>query len=412
MALTSPDPDRPSLGTRELIAIVGMLMALNAFSIDIVLPALPNIAQALGSEGNSRQLLITSYVLGFGVAQLFFGPVTDAFGRRATLLWALGGYAVITIACVLSPTMGVLLAARTLQGVAAAATRVVAMAVIRDLVSGTRMAEIISFAMTVFMAAPILAPGIGQVILLVAPWPVIFLFLLSLSGILAVWTYWRLPETLPVEDRNSFDLKSAFLNYKLAAQHRITLGYIMASSLIFGSLFAFLTTSEQVISELFGLRNWFGILFGGVALLLALANIINARIVRRVGVRRVSHLAITAFIAINAVNLTLSLFGQPIFWIYYSLLSLSLMLFAMMGANFSALAMEPAGKRAGTTAALYGSLTSISGAILGSAIGLTYDGSVTPLLSGMTFLGLASLIVVYWTEKGQIFTDPVESETD
>lgn len=401
--LVSPDPRRPSLTTVELIAMVGGLMALNALSIDILLPALPAIGEHYGALGNDRQLVITAYVFGFGFAQLAFGPIADSIGRRRTLIWALSGYIAATALCVAAPAFSLMLAARALQGAAAAATRVVAMAVVRDLVSGRRMAEIMSFAMTVFMAAPILAPGLGQLILIAGPWEAIFLALAMGSALLLAWMMVRLPETLRAEDAIPVRLGPAFRNYVLAARNRVTLGYMCASALIFGALFAFIATSEQVIAGLYGLEAWFGVAFGGIALGLAAVNVVNARIVGRHGMRRISHLALVVFIALNTGHALLSLAGPVPFWLFYSLLGLAMFMFGLIGANFSALVMEPAGRRAGTAAALYGSVTAISGAILGSLIGQAYDGSVTPILAGMAILGAGCLAVVAWTEKGRLF---------
>jgi DHA1 family bicyclomycin/chloramphenicol resistance-like MFS transporter len=404
--LSSPDPKRPSLSTAELVAMVGGLMMLNAFSIDIMLPALPDIAHDFDQPGNARQLVITAYVFGFGIAQLVFGPVADAIGRRRTLMLSLAGYAAATGLCIAAPGFEWLLAARALQGAVVAASRVVAMAVIRDLVSGRRMAEIMSFAMTVFMAAPIFAPTIGQGILFVGGWQYIFAFLLVASGGLFAWMQIRLPETLPEDARIPFNVRAATRNYVLAAKSRITVGYMAAGGLIFGSLFAFLASSEQVIGGLYGLEAWFGPLFAGVAIGLALANIVNARLVGRLGMRRLSHTALVLFIAINSVHALLSFSGPLPFWAYYALTCAAMMLFAMIGANFSALVMEPAGERAGTTAALYGATTSLVGSVLGSAIGQTYDGSVTPLVAGMALLGAIALMIVVITERGRLYALP------
>lgn len=383
--------------------MVGGLMALNALSIDIILPAMGEVGAALGAPGNERQLIITSYMLGFGAAQLAFGPLADSLGRRRVLLGALIAYLAATALCIGAPDMGLMVAARFLQGVAAAATRVVAVAVVRDLVAGRRMAEIMSFAMTVFMIAPILAPGLGQLILFVAPWQAIFVALFVLGAGLMLWMALRLPETLRVEHRITLSWGSAWRNYGLAARHRVTLGYMLAAALIFGALFAFIATSEQVMAELYGLGAWFPVAFGAVALGLAGANIINARIVRRLGMRRISHVALAAFTAINFIHLLIALTGQPPFWLYYVLLASGLMLFAMIGANFSALVMEPAGERAGTVAALYGAVTSISGAVLGTIIGRLYDGTVVPLLLGFVVMGAGALALVAWTERGKMF---------
>ena len=410
--LQSPDPLRPQIAVRELIAMVGCLMALNALSIDILLPALAEIGHALGAPGNDRQLVITSYVFGFGLAQLGFGPLSDAMGRRKTLLIALVAYLAATVLCLVSQGLWALVAARALQGVAAAATRVIAVAIVRDLVSGRRMAEIMSFAMTVFTVAPILAPSIGQLILFGGDWRVIFIFLFVMASALALWMMTRLPETLHPEKRIELRLGSAMKNYALAASNRITLGYLTASCFIMGALFAFIATSEQVLAELYELGAMFPIAFAVIALGLAGANIVNAKIVRRLGMRRISHSALIAYLLVNGANLTLAFFGKPPFLAYFLLLMTALMLFSMIGANFSALAMEPAGDRAGTTAALYGSSTAMAGAVLGSVIGQGYDGTVLPITLGFTVLGAIAFLIVLWTEKGKLFGVSEANEPD
>ena len=408
----TPDPKRPVLTTVELIALVGALMGLNALSIDIFLPALGEIGADLGAPGNDRQLVITAYVFGFGLAQLVFGPLTDALGRRNVLLGALAAYLASTLLCVFAPTMGLMIAARALQGVAAAATRVIAVALVRDLVSGRRMAEIMSFAMTVFMVVPILAPGIGQAVMSFGDWHAIFAILFVLGAALGVWTLIRLPETLQPAHRIAVTPAAAAKNYLKAAGNRQSAGYIIAAAFIFGALFAFIATSEQIIAELYGLEEWFALAFGAVALGLAGANILNARIVGRLGMRRISHTALVLFVAVNAVHLTIALFVQPPFWLYFTLLSAAMMLFAMMGSNFSSLVMEPAGRRAGTAAALYGAVTSMSGAVLGSLIGQTFNGTVVPLIGGLLVMGIAALAAVVWTERGRLFSvgDDYEAE--
>jgi DHA1 family bicyclomycin/chloramphenicol resistance-like MFS transporter len=280
---------------------------------------------------------------------------------------------------------------------------VIAVALVRDLVSGRRMAEIMSFAMTVFMVVPILAPGIGQAVLAFGDWRAIFAILLALAAGLGVWMFLRLPETLTVENRIEFSVASAAQNYLAAAGNRQSAGYIAAAAFIFGALFAFIATSEQILAELYGLENWFALAFGAVALGLAAANILNARIVGRLGMRRISHTALAAFVVVNAVHLVIAVNGQPPFWAYFSLLSLAMMLFAMMGSNFSSLVMEPAGKRAGTAAALYGAVTAMSGAVLGSLIGQAYNGTVVPLIAGLLAMGSAAFAMVVWAERGRLF---------
>ncbi|MEO1040494.1 MAG: multidrug effflux MFS transporter [Pseudomonadota bacterium] len=402
---------RPAPGGTELIAMVGALMGLNALAIDIMLPALSEIGAALDRPGNAPQLVVTVYVFGFGLAQLVYGPLADALGRRTVLLWALAAFVAASVACLFATDFTWLLIARGLQGVAAAATRVVAVAAVRDLVSGRRMAQVMSFAMMVFMAAPIFAPALGQLILFAGDWRWIFAALMAGGAILGIWMHMRLPETLAEENRIPLNFGAAGRNYWLAAKNRVSLGYMIASAFIFGALFAFIATSEQVIAQLYGLEHWFALAFAGVAVGLALANVINARIVGRLGMRRVSHGALIAFLVISLAHTLISLAGLPPFWLFYILLGSAMMMFALMGANFSALMMEPAGERAGTAAALYGSVTSVSGAVLGSVIGQAYDGSVTPILAGMALLGVGALAAVWITEKGRLLgAGEVEAE--
>ncbi|MFW6413252.1 MAG: MFS transporter, partial [Oceanicaulis sp.] len=246
----------------------------------------------------------------------------------------------------------------------------------------------------------------------------IFWVLLGLAASLGVWMLLRLPETLPAARRIALSPAEAARNYLLAAKDRTSLGYISAAAFVFGALFAFIATSEQIVGELYDLGVWFAVAFGAVALALAAANIVNARIVGRLGMRRISHTALIGFVAINALHLVVALAygGVPPFWVYAALLGGAMMMFAMMGSNFSALVMEPAGERAGTAAALYGAVTSMSGAVLGSIIGQFYDGTVVPLILGLCLMGAGALIAVLITEKGRLFgvgeveTEPLGAE--
>ncbi|MCW5724853.1 MAG: multidrug effflux MFS transporter [Maricaulaceae bacterium] len=404
MVIIAARPARAPLSKAELIGMVAALMALNAFAIDIMLPALPDIGNAFGAmNGNERQLTVIVYVFGFGVAQLFYGPLADAWGRRGVLLGAMAAFIAATVLCVLAQSFEAFIAGRLLQGVAAAATRVIAMAVVRDLMSGRRMAEVVSFAMTIFMAAPILAPAVGQLILFTAPWRWIFLTLLLGAAAIFAWAWLRLPETLKPEDRLPLRPASTARSYASALTARLTLGYTAASSLIFGALFAFIAASEQVLAEQYGLGPAFVIAFAGVALGMSATNFINGRLVRRLGMRRLSHGALIAFTALSVLHAALTLSGAPPFWLFYALLTLTMVLFGLIGANFSALVMEPAGHNAGVTAAVYGSATSIFGAILGGAVGMAYDGSALPLVGGMAALGAGALVAVLITERGRLF---------
>ena len=394
----------------ELVAIVAGLMTLNAMAIDIMLPALSQIASATGltAEGgavdNRQQLIIFAYVLGFGAPQLVWGPVTDRFGRRAPLFIGLIGYIAVSLACVLIHDFWVLLGARFLQGVFSSGARIVASAVVRDLFSGRAMASFMSLVMTIFMIVPIVAPSLGQVILMFAPWEAIFIWLGIWGAVMLAWTWFRLPETLPVPARRPLNMASAFGAYMSVLRSKVSFGYMCASGIVFGALFAFIASSEQVFRQVFDKGDTFAYWFAGVAGVMALANFTNSRLVEKVGMRRISHTALIVFTTISAgLAISTMMFGEN-FVIFFPLFALAFGCFGLMGSNFSALAMEPLGKIAGTASAAYGFATTLASAFIGAFIGSQFNGSTVPLMLGFAVLGTLSLIIVLITEKGRLFS--------
>ena len=405
-------PAAPPTGLRkvELVAIVAGLMTLNAMAIDIMLPALSQIAAATGlapgdgGTDNRQQLIIFAYVLGFGAPQLVWGPVTDRFGRRAPLFVGLVGYIAVSLLCVMIHDFWVLLGARFLQGVFASGARIVASAVVRDTFAGRAMASFMSLVMTIFMIVPIVAPSLGQAILLVAPWEGIFIWLAIWGTIMLVWTWFRLDETLPVERRRPLNIASVFGAYFSVLRTRASFGYMSASGIVFGALFAFIASSVQVFREVFGKGESFTLWFAGIAGVMAAANFTNSRLVEKLGMRRISHAALILFTILSAtLALSTWLFGEN-FALFFPIFAIAFGCFGLMGSNFSALAMEPLGKIAGTASAAYGFATTLASAFIGAYIGQQFDGSTVPLMTGFACLGLSALVIVLITEKGQLFS--------
>jgi DHA1 family bicyclomycin/chloramphenicol resistance-like MFS transporter len=395
---------RPKLGFHELVALAAAVMALNALAIDMMLPALGVIGAELGAAtDNDRQLVVVVYVLGNGVAQLFFGPLVDRFGRRPVLILALLGYVAGSALSVAAQSFPLLLAARAFQGVTTAATRVAVIAVVRDLTAGRRMAEVMSLAITIFMAAPILAPSFGQLVLFAAPWRGIFLVLLLYGVVLALWIVWRLPETQNPADRIPIRPRRILGAYAEFVSTRVSLGYTLAASLIFGALFGYISASEQIFVETFGLGEKFPLAFAAVAGALACANLLNARLVSRAGMRRLCHGAVLLFIFSNLLHLAaVAAKGETLFYFLF-FTSLSFFAIGFIGANCSALALEPMGHIAGAAAAANGFAGTTLAGFLGGLIGRAYDGSSTPIVIGFSILGIAALAVILWTEKGRLF---------
>lgn len=399
------NPESLKMGTGEFVVMIAGLMALNALAIDIMLPALDDIAAALGvTNANDQQLVIYAYIAGFGVPQLVWGPMTDRYGRRAIIFLGLIGYALTGLACMFAPSFAILLAMRFCQGVFASACRVVAVSIVRDIFAGRGMARVMSLVMTIFMVVPILAPTIGQGILFIAPWEWTFGVLTLVALIILVWAWIRLPETLPLDRRRAFNPAQTLANYREVFRDPVTLGYMLASGVIFGSLFSFIGTSEQVMTEVFGLGDSFVLWFAGVAGVLSLANFTNSQLVERFGMRKMSQSALIAFIALGMTLLVLMNLAGQNFAIFFPLFALMFGCFGMIGSNFNAMAMESQGKIAGTASAAYGFFTTTVSSLIGWLIGRQYDGTVFPLITGFVVLGLVCMALVAIVEKGRFFS--------
>jgi len=388
----------------EFVSMMAAIFGLQAMGIDVMLPALEIIAEHYSVEKqNDQQLIIFAFILGFGFPQLVFGPISDRFGRKILLQLSLIGYFLTGFACMVAPSFSSLLALRLLQGICCAGTRVSAGAIIRDLTKGRAMASILSLVYTVFMIVPILAPAIGTAIMAVMHWSWVFGILGVFSAILFVWIQFRLPATLAESDKRPISINQVFGAFKMLVTHRITAGYMLASGIIFGCLFAFIGASEQVFDDVFGRGDQFYLYFAGVAGLLAIMNFFNSRFVGRFGMRRISHVVVLIFIALSIINLLYMHFVGQNFWVFYCLFVLTFGCFGMMGANFSSLALEYMGHIAGTANAVYGFVTLTLSSFLGFIVARSFDGTVRPLLVAYVLLGIISLAVILITERGKLF---------
>ncbi len=395
----SPQREIRALSVPELVAMVAALSALNALAIDVMLPALPDIQRDFAlTNANDRQLVVVAYVALFGVSQLVYGPLADAFGRRSVLIYALGIYIAGSVLCVVAPSFELFLAARALQGVGAAATRVIATAVVRDLTEGRRMAQVMSMAMTIFMIVPIVAPGIGQLILFVAPWRWIFGTLLIYALVILVWTMLRLPETLRPEYRTPLRPRAITGAYLAVLRNKQTIGYMLATTFMTACLFAYITCSEQIYVDVYDLGPAFALAFAAIALAISFGTYLNSRLVIRHGMRRISHTMSLGFTAIVAAHALLALVFGVSFWVFLALLAIAFSVFGLISSNFNALAMEPVGHIAGSASALYGAVTATGGAVLGGLIARAFDGTVAPFLIGLALAGAATIAALLWTE--------------
>lgn len=392
------------IGFKELVALVAMLMALNALAIDSMLPALPAIGAALNvADANRRQWVVTAYLLGFGVTQIIYGPLSDRFGRRPVLFVGVAIYVVFSLASAFAWSFESLMAARVMQGVGAASTRVLAVAIVRDQYEGRRMAQVMSLSFLVFLGVPIIAPSLGAVILMLGPWRWIFL-LLGLWGVaILVWAGLRLPETLHPENRMPIDLKRIAAAAAETVTNRLSIGYSLAMAVIVGCLFGFINSAQQVFEVALGNAAAFPMVFAGVGCCIAMASLMNAGLVQRLGQRLLSHTALIGFTAFSALHMAIALAGYETLTTFAVLQALTMFCFGFIGGNFGSMAMTPLGHIAGTAASVQGVISSVGGALIGFAIGQQFDGTTVPMTAGFTLCGLTAIGIVLWTERGRLF---------
>ncbi|MCA0255615.1 MAG: multidrug effflux MFS transporter [Proteobacteria bacterium] len=407
--MTSPENTVSKLGVlsrAEFIIMMAMLMALNALAIDIMLPGLQQIGASLGVENeNHRQYIVSSYLAGLGFGQLIYGPLSDRFGRRAPMLYGLAVYVITAIAAAFAPSFAILLALRFIQGLGSAALRVITISIVRDVYGGRQMAEAMSMIMMVFMVIPVIAPGLGQLVLFVGNWHLIFVFIAVMASAIGVWMHLRLHETLSPTDVRPFTVKSIAAGFRIVLTNRIALNYTLASTFIFGALFGFINSAQQIYVGVYDLGAWFPVAFAGVALFMSLSSFINARLVGTFGMRRLSHGALVAFAVINLVWLVIQLLGpQPMpFALFITLFALTMFMFGWIGANFNSLAMEPLGHVAGTASSVLGFMSTVGGAAIGAAIGQGFDGTALPLIAGFFIVSVIGFAFVLIAEKGKLF---------
>lgn len=392
------------LSRPEFIALIAALMAVNALAIDVMLPALPYMGEALGiSNENERQFVVSAYMLGMGIAVLAFGPLTDRFGRRAPLLIGVGIYVAAALVAAFAPNFTLLLILRFIQGMGAASVRVIATAVVRDRYSGREMAEVMSLTFMVFMAVPIIAPGVGQVLLLTGPWQAIFIFMALLALALWVWTYVRLPETLPVDQRRPLSVSGILDSFRIVFTNRVAISYGLAGMFLFGALFGFITSSQQIYVDIYGLGVWFPVAFAAMAGLMAVSSFTNSKVVRRFGMRRLSHGAMLVFTAVSALWLVLAYIGFLPLWLFFTLLAIIMFSFGWSASNMNSLSMEPLGNVAGTAASVFGFIQTVGGALIGSYTGQHFDGTTIPTATGYFLMGIMALVCILVAENGRLF---------
>ena len=404
--------DATGPGRIEFVLLISAVMMIVAFAIDAMLPALPDIGRALGiTNENDRPIVISAFLAGFSISLLFVGVLSDRYGRRKLLIGAIFGYALASLACAVSTSFTLLLAARLVQGIMAAGGQVVVRSVVRDRFEGRDMAQVMSLASMIFMAAPILAPTMGQAVLAVASWRWIFGVLALIGFVVWGWVLIRLPETLAENRRIPIERGPLLASARMVITNRMSLGYSLAMSFMSCALFGFLLSVQQIFEHSFHRLDFLPTGFAIMASGMAAASLLNAAIVKRYGMRRIGHAALFFFTGVAAIHLLVALTHHETLWSFVLLQMLMMMGFSLVTGNFSAMAMEAMGGVAGMANSLQGTLSNLVGLVVGTLIGQSFDGTTVPLYAGYTLCGAIALLTVFVTEGGRFFVARHETLT-
>ena len=391
------------MGFGEFVALVAAMMATQAIAIDAMLPAFPVIVRALGVvQENHGQWILTAYMAGLGIGQLFWGMMSDRFGRRPVLLIGLGVYVVAALCCGLSTSFHGLLVWRFIHG-AAAASVTVSRSVVRDLYSGRHMARVMSLTFIVFLTVPVLAPSLGQLVLLVAPWRYIFIVCGGFAAAVWLWALLRLRETLHPEFRLTLTRSHVIAAMRRVIGDRASRYYTLALTVMFGSIMAYVGMVQQIFSAVFNRPALMPSMFALCAMTMAGAAFANSRLVERLGMRLISHAALLGFIGITGLHVLIAAAGLETIWSFVAFQAATMGAVGLATSNFGAMAMEPLGDVAGIGASLQGFVTSFGAAMVGALVGRLFNGTTVPLAGGALCCGLAALGFILLAEQGRLF---------
>ncbi|MDF0706314.1 multidrug effflux MFS transporter [Flagellimonas okinawensis] len=383
----------------EFVAMMAALMSIVALAIDAILPAISNIGEAINStDPTDNQLLVTMIFLGLGVGQLFFGPISDSFGRKPVVYIGFSIFLLASIICLFAPNLEVMVVGRILQGIGLSAPRTISISIIRDSYEGDYMAKIMSFVTAFFILVPVVAPAIGKLILDASGWQGIFYVQMFFVLVVALWFWKRQPETLHPEYKIPFSSHVFVDGVKEFIKYRETIAFTLISGLVTGAFLVYLSSAQHIFEDQYALKEIFPYIFAGLAVSIGLSTFMNGTLVMRFGMRRLSLMATIVFCA---VALTYSIVflnsPNPNIYVLVGFLSVQFFCLGFMWGNFRSIAMEPIGHIAGIGAAINGFVSTVLSIPIATFIGDFVKDSVWPLFAGLAICGMVALALFLLT---------------
>lgn len=379
----------------EFVAMMAALMSIVALAIDAILPAISNIGQAIDStDPTDNQLLVTMIFLGLGVGQLFFGPISDSFGRKPVVYAGFSIFLVASVICLYAPSLEMMVVGRILQGIGLSAPRTISISIIRDTYEGDYMAKIMSFVTAFFILVPVVAPAIGKLILDAAGWKAVFYVQMFFVLVVATWFWKRQKETLHPEYKIPFTRHVFIDGIKEFVKYRETVAFTLTSGLVTGAFLVYLSSAQHIFEDQYALKELFPYIFAGLAISIGFSTFLNGTLVMRFGMRKLSLMATIVFcvIAISYSILFLNA-PNPSIYVLVGFLSIQFFCLGFMWGNFRSIAMEPIGHIAGIGAAINGFISTLLSIPIATFIGEFVKDTVWPLFAGLAICGLCALTI-------------------
>jgi len=387
----------------EFIALMAALMSIVALAIDALLPAISDIGVAIHSlDSTDNQMLVTMIFLGLGLGQLFFGPLSDCYGRKPIVYSGFGLFLIGSLICLFAPSLEIMIVGRILQGIGLSAPRTMAISIIRDTYEGDYMAKIMSFVVAFFILVPVVAPAIGKVILDAFGWEAIFYAQLIFALIIAVWFWKRQPETLHPEYKIPFSSHVFIDGLKEFIKYRETVAFTVISGLVTGAFLVYLSSAQHIFEDIYSMKEAFPYIFAGLAVSIGLSTFLNGTLVMRFGMRKLSWMATVTFTIVALMYTILFLNSpNPSIFVLVAFLSVQFFCLGFMWGNFRSIAMEPIGHIAGIGAAINGCVSTIFAIPIATFIGEYVEYSVWPLFAGLAICGLVSLFIFMMVRRSK-----------
>jgi DHA1 family bicyclomycin/chloramphenicol resistance-like MFS transporter len=390
-------PESARLPLVEFILLMAFLTSLVALSIDAMLPALDQIGAELNSKSNQQTYLIISiFFIGMAFGQVFFGPFADARGRRLTILVGLIIFLLGTLVCFLAQSIEILLLGRLIQAFGVSGPRIASMALVRDLYVGDKMARVMSFTTVIFILVPMVAPLIGQVVMLSFGWRHIFTVFAIVGAISGVWFFSRQKETLLRANRVKFNFSQFWQSVLWLIRQPAVMGPALGMGLIFGAFLAYLSASQTIFQIIYDTGEYFPLLFATLAFAIGAASLFNGIMVVRLGMIKLIRVALlmTFVFGLTLSVTTLIYNGIPPLWLFVSLMFFGFFFIGLLFGNLNSLAMVPLGHIAGVGAAFIGSISSLLAVPIATFINTFLTDDLLPIAFGFLAFGILTIIAV------------------